>query len=73
MIEIHASDGRDVTTVNLPGAFLQIRMSKSEKVVHVILEKQITELLAKIAPKVYQQCIHHIQGQAYIYCQVNVS
>jgi len=33
----------------------------------------MAELLAKIAPKIYQEYVHQRQGQAYIYCRVNVA
>ena len=48
-------------------------MLADEKVVHVILDRRIAELLAKIAPEVYQEYVHHKRGQAYIYCRLNVA
>ena len=70
---IDTYEGRDVATVDIPGAFLQTKMPKDEKDVHVILDGRMAELLAKIAPETYQEYIHQRQGQAYIYCKVNVA
>ena len=69
---IDAYEGRDVATVDIPGAFLQTKMPKGEKDVHVILDGRMAELLAKIAPETYQEYVHQRRGQAYIYCKVNV-
>ena len=69
---IDAYAGRDVATVDIPWAFLQTKMPSEEKV-HVVLEGRIAELLAKIAPDVYQKFVHHRRGQAYIYCLLNVA
>ena len=33
----------------------------------------MADLLAKIAPKTYQEYVHQRRGQAYIYCRVNVT
>jgi hypothetical protein len=44
-----------------------------EKKVHVELEGRIAELLAKIAPDIYQEYVHHKRGQAYIYHLLNVA
>ena len=70
---IDAYEKRDVATLDIPGAFLQTRMPDGEEKVHVMLEGRIAELLAKIAPDVYQEYVHHKQGQAYIYCMLNVA
>ena len=70
---IDAYERRDVATLDIPGAFLQTRMPDGEEKVHVMLEGRIAELLAKIAPGVYQEYVHHKQGQAYIYCVLNVA
>ena len=70
---IDTYEGRDVATVDIPGAFLQTRMLASEKDVHVILDGRMAELLAKIDPKTYQEYVHQRRGQAYIFCKVNVA
>ena len=50
---IDAFEKRDVATVDIPGAFLQTKIPKGEGDVHVILDNQMTELLAKIVPESY--------------------
>ena len=70
---INTFEKRDVATVDIPGEFLQTKMPKGEDDVHVILDGQMAELLAKIAPETYQKYVHQRQGQAYICCCVNVA
>ena len=48
-------------------------MPESEDDVHVILDGQMAELLAKIAPETYRKYVYHGRGQSYIYCKVNVA
>ena len=57
---IDAFEGRDVATLDIPGAFLQTRHPKNEDDVHVILDGRMAELLAKIALETYQK---------YVYCR----
>ena len=70
---IDESEKRDVATVDIPGAFLQTKMSKEGKDVHVVLDGRMAKLLAKIAPETYQEYASQKRGQAYIYCRVNVA
>ena len=70
---IDTFEKRDVATLDIPGAFLQTKMTKREGDVHVILDDRMAELLAKIDPKTYQECVHQRRGQPYIYCCVNVA
>ena len=70
---IDAFEKREVTTVDIPGAFLQTKMPKGEKDVHVILDGRMAKLLAKNAPETYQEYVSQKRGQAYIYCRVNVA
>ena len=70
---IDAYEKRDVATQDIADAFLQTKMSKDEKDVHVMLVGRMAELLAKISPETYQKYMHHRRGQAYIYCKVNVA
>ena len=70
---IDALKKRDVATVDIPGAFLQTKMPKEEKDVHVILDGRMAKLLAKIAPETYQEYVSQKRGQTYIYCRVNVA
>ena len=55
---IDAFEKRDVTTVDIPGAFLRTKMPKGDDDVNVILDGRMAELLAKIAPKTYQEYVH---------------
>ena len=61
---IDAHEKRDISTVDIPGAFLQTKVPKNEDDVHVVLDGKIAELLAKICPDTYQQYVHHKRGQA---------
>ena len=70
---IDAFEKRDVATVDIPGAFIQTKMPKDEKDVHVVLDGRMAELLAKISPSTYQEYVHQRRGQAYIYCKLNVA
>ena len=70
---IDAYEKRDVATVDINGAFLQTKMPRGEKDVHIILDGRMAELLAKIAPETYQEYVSQKRGQAYIYCRVNVA
>ena len=44
---IDAFEKRDVATVDIPGAFLQTKMPKEEKDVHVILDGRMAETIGK--------------------------
>ena len=70
---IDAHQGRDVATVDIPGAFLQTKWPKGEKDVHVMLDGEMAMLLAKVDPATYMKYIHHRRGQPYIYCRLNVA
>jgi len=60
-------------TVDIPGAFLQTKMPKEDRDVHVVLDGRMAELLAKISPGDYQKFVHNHRGQSHIYCKLNVS
>jgi hypothetical protein len=47
---IDAEEGRDVATVNIPGAFMQVDI---DKLVHMKLEGKMAELLVRLDPKLY--------------------
>jgi hypothetical protein len=51
---IDAIEGRDVATVDLPGAFMQ---SDMEGTVHMKLEGVIAEVILKIDPKKYKKFV----------------
>ena len=55
---IDAFEKRDATTDDITGAFLQTKMPKGEDDVHVMLDGRMTELLAKIDLKTYQEYVH---------------
>ena len=50
---IDAFEGRDVATVDIPGAFLQAKLPPDEEKIHVVLDGRMAELLAKISPETY--------------------
>ena len=62
-----------MATLDIPGAFLQTKMPSDEKVVHVVLDGRMAELLTRISPETYQRYVHHKRGQKLIYCQLNVA
>ena len=49
-----ALEGRDVATVDIPGAFLQTDMPNNEPPVHIKLTGQMVDLLCKIDPDRYE-------------------
>lgn len=67
---IDAYEGRDVATVDIPGAFLQTKWPSDEKKVHVVLDDRMAELLAKISPETYERYIASKRGKKYIYCEL---
>ena len=70
---IDAYEGRDVATLDIPGAFLQARVPKDDRDVHVVLDGRMAELLAKISPETYRKYLHRRRGHALIYCKLNVA
>ena len=46
---------------------MQTKMTTGEGDVHIILDGQMAELLANIAPETYQEYVQQRQGQASIY------
>jgi hypothetical protein len=61
---IDATEGRDVVTVDIPGAFMQADMDDT---VHMKLEGTMVDLLLKIAPETYQQYVTNKNGKNVIY------
>ena len=53
---IDAIEGRYVVTTDIPGAFLQTEMPE-EEVVYIKIVGSMAELLERIDPKLYSQCI----------------
>ena len=70
---INAYKNRDVATLDIPGAFLQAKQPDGDKDVHVMLDRRITELLAKISLDTYGDYVHQRRGQSHIYCCLNVA
>jgi hypothetical protein len=64
---INAKEKRDVTTVNIPGAFMQANM---DTLVHIRLEGTMAELLVKLDPKLYQKYVQTINGKQVLYAEL---
>eukprot|EP00957_Ditylum_brightwellii_P056303 4267843-Ditylum_brightwellii.AAC.1 len=56
---IDAMEQRGVTTVDIPGAFMQADM---DEVVHMKIEGTMAELLTKLDPKLYRQYLRNENG-----------
>jgi hypothetical protein len=57
---IDAKENRDVTSVDIPGAFMQADM---EDLVHMKLEGKMAELLVKVDQKLYQKYVQTHNGK----------
>ena len=57
---INAKEGRDIATVDIPGAFMQADM---DEIVHGRWEGAMTELLVKLDPNLYRKYIVHIVNE----------
>jgi hypothetical protein len=64
---IDAQEGREVMTVDIPGAFMQ---SDMDELVHVKLEGPMAELLAKVDPGKYCQYIAIENGRPVMYVEL---
>jgi hypothetical protein len=47
---IEAHEGREVITMDIPGAFLH---AETDEEIHMLLRGQLAELMVKIDPKLY--------------------
>ena len=65
---IDAEEGRDVATVDIPGAFMQADM---DELVHVKLEGKMAELITSLDPLLYTQ--HNVmeQGKLVMYFELD--
>ena len=54
-LTIGAKEGREVATCDIPGAFIQTDMPKEANNVHIKVDREMLELLAKINPQLYQK------------------
>ena len=61
---IDALEGRDVATVDIPGAFMQADMDEE---VHIKLEGPMADILIKLDPKFYSQYVVIENGKRVIY------
>jgi hypothetical protein len=64
---IDAMEGRDVATVDIPGAFMQADI---DEVVHVKFEGEIAEMLVKLDPKLYRKYVRDENGKSVLYVEL---
>eukprot|EP00957_Ditylum_brightwellii_P186932 14235439-Ditylum_brightwellii.AAC.1 len=64
---IGAMEERDVTTVDIPGAFMQAEM---DNVIHMKIEGTMAKLLTKLDPKMYRQYLRSKKGKPVLYIQL---
>ncbi len=64
---IDAEEGRDVATVDIPGAFMQADI---DEVVHVKFEGEIAEMLVRLDPKMYQKYVKDEHGKSVLYVEL---
>jgi Reverse transcriptase (RNA-dependent DNA polymerase) len=64
---IDAEEERDVTTVDIPGAFMQADM---EDTVHMKMEGKMAELLVRIDPKLYRKFVQMENGKMVLYVEL---
>ena len=64
---IDALEGRDVATIDIPGAFMQADM---DELVHVRLVGPMALLMAKVDPDKYEQFIHYEHGKPVLYARL---
>jgi hypothetical protein len=64
---INAMEERDITTVDIPGAFTQADI---DEVVHIRLEGKIAKILVRMDPKLYQKYVKDENGKAVLYVEL---
>jgi Reverse transcriptase (RNA-dependent DNA polymerase) len=64
---VDAAEGRDVATVDIPGAFLHADM---EDVVHMKLEGTMAEIMVRINPAMYKKYTHIVNGKQVLYVEL---
>jgi hypothetical protein len=64
---IDAMEGRDVATVDIPGAFVQADM---DEVVHVKFEGEMAEMLVKLDPKPCRKCVKDENGKTVVHVEL---
>ena len=65
---VDAMEGRDIATVDIPGAFMQAEMDET---VYMRLDGRMAELLVQINPKAYQEYIADENGRKTLYVKLN--
>jgi hypothetical protein len=64
---IDAMEGRDVATVDIPGAFMQADI---DEVVHVKFEGEMAEMLVRLDPKLYRKYVRDERGKPVLYVEL---
>lgn len=64
---IDAKEGRDVATVDVPGAFMHVDM---DELVHMRFEGTMAELLVRIDPKMYREHLIMENGKKILYVEL---
>jgi hypothetical protein len=64
---VDAMEGRDVITVDIPGAFMQADIDEVE---HVKFEGEIAEMLVKMDPKLYRKYVKDEHGKSVLYVEL---
>jgi hypothetical protein len=64
---IDVMEERYVSTVDVPGAFMQ---SDIDEVVHVRFEGEIAEMLVRMDPKLYRKYVRDENGKAVLYVEI---
>jgi hypothetical protein len=64
---IDACEGRDVATVDIPGAFMQADI---DEVVHVKFEGEIAEMLVRMDPALYRKYVKDENGKTVLYVEL---
>ena len=64
---IDAMEGRDVATVDIPGAFMQCDVDED---IHMKLEGQMVHILTKMDPKLYKKYVEYENNKAAMYMKL---
>ena len=64
---IDAMEGRNVATVDIPGAFMQADMNGT---VHMIIKGTMAKILTKLDPKMYRQYLRSKKSKPVLYVQL---
>jgi len=65
---IDAMEGRDVATVDIPGAFMQADI---DEIIHVRLRGPLAMLMARLDPTKYERYIQYEKGKPVLYVKLN--